>query len=87
MEFFTEVCNVRRSRIIVKDLAVLIEILHAYDVFVEANTPLGEALQVMYGKVLELDDAGAVNERERMRQDYSQQMPGNETLFVARRLL
>ena len=57
------------------------------DVFVKANTPLDEALQVMYGKALELDDVGAVSERETAQQDYSQQVTGNETLFVARRLL
>ena len=44
--------------------SVLIEIPPHNDVFVEANTRLGEALQVMYSKTLELDDAGAVSERE-----------------------
>ena len=60
MEFFTEVCNVRLSQII-KSFAVLTEILPHYDVFVETNAPLGEALQVMYGKALELDGAVAVS--------------------------
>ena len=68
------------SRIIVEGLAVLRGILPHYNVFVEASTPLGEALQVMYGKALEFNDAGAVRESEIVQKDYSQQITSNEAL-------
>ena len=57
-----------------KRVAVLEGMLPHYDVFVEASTPHGEPIQLMYCKALELDDAGAVSIIEMLQKYYSKQV-------------
>ena len=70
-----------------KGVTVLKRMMSHYDVFVEASTPHGEALQVIYGKALKLDDAGSVSKMEMVQQNYSQQVTSNEKSLDASHLL
>ena len=60
MKFFEDNCNADGDKRVVKGLAVLKGELPHYDVFVEASTPLGEALQAEYGQALPIHDVSAV---------------------------
>ena len=71
MKFFEQQCNADPLENVVKGLAILKGELPHYDVFVEASTPLGKALQAEYGKALDINDARAVWEMKQQR--FSQQ--------------